>query len=248
MPRLQKYQQKIRKYIERLKKVIARIGISYSEEFELRDKVVKRLILPCHLGILFFGDFDVNFFDKIKNTLNNVYDSFFFDIRNLGGYNFSLELFSKGVKNEYKEMKKSSDKIKIHPTNKFYQVLIDKRIEENLGMIIAIIDLPLYSSNDHNIIFLFGETHLKHRCCVVSSLKLKEQFYKRPSNQKLYEQRVIKEAVHEIGHLILGPDHCVNNSCVMRFSQEIDEIDKKSDDFCSECKSKLIQVRAYHNF
>ncbi len=248
MPKLQKYVQKISRYKEKLKKLITRIGISYPEEFELKDEVSKKLLLPCHLGILFFGEFDMALFEKIKNHLNHFYDSFFFDIKDLGGYDFSIDLFSKGVKKEYKEMKKSSDKIKIHPTNKFYQILINKRIDENLGMIIAITDLPIYSSNNDNILFLFGETHLKHQCCLISSLKLKEQFYNRPENYNLFEERVLKEIVHEIGHLIIGPDHCLNNTCVMRFSKEIKEIDKKSFNFCNECKIKLTSVREKYNF
>ena len=138
--------------------------------------------------------------------------------------------------------------MKIHPTNKFYQILINKRIEENLGMIIAITELPLYSSSDDRIVFLFGETHLKHRCCIISSLKLKEQFYNRIPNLKIFENRVIKEVIHEIGHIILGSDHCIKNSCVMRFSNTVQEIDEKSFDFCKECKKKLLEITALYNF
>lgn len=248
MPKLQKYVQKIRIYKEKLKKLITRIGISYTEEFELKDEVSNKLLFPCHLGILFFGDFDIDFFERIKFQLNQVFDSFFFDIRNLGSYNFSIKQFSKGVKKEYKEMKKSSDKMKIHPTNKFYQILINKRKEENLGLIIAITDLPIYSSSNDNILFLFGETHLKHRCCVVSSLKLKEQFYNRPENYQLFEERALKEIIHEIGHLIINPNHCLKNSCVMRFSKDVREVDKKSFNFCNRCKQKLNDIRELFNF
>ena len=154
MPKIQKYQQRIRRYKEKLKKLITRIGISYTEEFELIDQVPKKLLLPCHIGIQFLGEFEKALFEKIKYQLNQVYDSFFFTIRNLGNYSFSYVLISKGVKKEYKEMKKSSEKIEIHPTNKFYKILINKRIEENLGMIIAVTDLPLYSSSDDNILLL----------------------------------------------------------------------------------------------
>jgi predicted Zn-dependent protease len=248
MPRFQKYEQKIRKYKDKLKSLITKIGISYTDEFELNSETPKKLSLPCHIGILFFGEYNKDLFEKSKINLEKIYDSFFFSIRNLGTYNFSFELISKGVITEYREMKKSSDKIKIHPTNKFYQILIDKRMEENLGMIIAVTDLPLYSSTDDNIIFLFGETHLSHRCCVVSSLKLKEQFYNRAPDLSIFEQRVIKEIIHEIGHIILGSNHCLNSSCVMWFSHDIKEIDNKQFDFCDRCKLKLVQIRANHNF
>jgi len=248
MPKLQKYLRKIVKAKNKLKSRITRIGISYTEEFELNNETLKEVILPCHLGILFFGEFDISLFKKIKYQLNQVFDSFFFDVIDLGDYNFSRELFSKGVKKEYEEMRKSSNKIKIHPTNKFYQILINKRNEQNLGMIIAITDLPIYSSSNDNILFLFGETNLKHRCCVVSSLKLKEQFYNRPDNYNLFEQRVLKETIHEIGHLLTGPDHCFNDLCVMRFSQDIEEIDHKENDLCEKCKIKLKKIKEQFNF
>ena len=136
----------------------------------------------------------------------------------------------------------------MHPTNKFYQILINQRNEENLGMIIALTDLPIYSSSNDNILFLFGETHLKHRCGIISSLKLKEQFYDKPEDKQLFEKRVIKEIIHEVGHLILGSDHCPNNSCVMRFSTSVKEIDNKTINFCSNCTTKLARIREDSNF
>ena len=248
MAKFQKYEQKIRKYKEKLKKLVTRIGIFYSEEFELVDDELKKLILPCHLGILFFADFDANLFRQIESYLNQVFDSFFFEIRNLGQHKFSKRLLSKGVKREYKEIKNVNDKLSIHPTNKFYQSLIDIRTKEKLGMIIALTDLPIYSSSEDNILFLFGETHLKHRCSVVSTLKLKEQFYDRQKDDELFEQRVIKEIIHEIGHILMGSTHCEENSCVMKFSKDIDEIDKKSYYLCEICKKKLSEIRKEFNF
>lgn len=248
MPKFQKYEQKIRKKIEKLKKYVTRIGISYPEAIELINDTPEKLILPCHLGILFYGDFDVKLFDQIESSLNYVYDSFFFEIRNLGLLRFSKELYSKGIKKEYKELRKSNNKLSIHPTNKFYRLLIDKRIEEKLGMIIALTDLPIYSSTEINILFLFGETNLKHRTSIVSTLKLKESFYSRPNDQNLFFQRLIKEIIHEIGHIILGSEHCKESSCAMKFSETVEEIDEKSNKFCLSCKGKLDNVRKLFNF
>ncbi|MHA2007043.1 MAG: hypothetical protein ACXABO_05600 [Promethearchaeota archaeon] len=248
MPKFQKYEQKIRKYKDKLKKFVIRIGIYSNEEFELLDENPRKLVLPCHLGILLCGDFDDLLIKQIQSRLDQVYDSFFFEVRNLGYYNFSKELFSKGIKREYKEMRKTNDKLKIHPTNKFYQILLNKKQEENLGMIIGLTDLPLYSSSDDNIFFLFGEAHLKLRCCVVSSLKLKEKFYNRQNNQNLLRRRIVKEIIHEIGHLILGPEHCQKSFCAMKSSDVIEEIDTKSYDLCESCKTKLATIRVKSNF
>lgn len=232
----------------KLKKFVTKIGISFPEEIELINNTPEKLILPCHIGILFYGDFNVTLFEQIESYLSKVYDSFFFEIRDLEILKLSKEIYSKGIKKEYKELRKTNNKLSIHPTNKFYRLLIDKRIEEKLGMIIALTDLPIYSSSEVDILFLFGETHLKHRCSIVSTLKLKESFYNRKNVQKLFFQRIIKEVIHEIGHIILGSEHCMENSCVMKFSKTIEEIDKKSYRFCSICKGKLSKVRKQFNF
>jgi predicted Zn-dependent protease len=248
MAKFQKYEQKIRKYKEKLKKLVTRIGISYSEEFDLVDEELIEFILPCHLGIIFYTDFDTSLFKTIRSKINEVFDSFFFDIRNLGQFHFGKAFFSKGIKKEYKEMRKINDKLVTHPTNKFYQELINIRTREKLGIIILLTDLPIYSSSDDNILFMFGETHLKHRCCIVSTLKLKEEFYDRLRDNELFEQRLLKEIIHEIGHLLIGYSHCEENSCVMKFSEDIKEIDDKSYNLCDECKSKLDHVRQELNF
>jgi predicted Zn-dependent protease len=248
MTKFKKYVKKIRKKKDKFIKFVKRIGITSSEEFELTDDSLNTLILPCHLGIIFYGDFGPNLYEQINSYLNRVYGSFFFEIRNLGEFKFSQKFISKGVRKEYKEFKKKNDKLSIHPTNKFYQILINERIKENLGMIIALTELPIYSSTEDNIIFLFGEAHLKHRCSVVSALKLREWFYNRPTDKKRFHERIVKEIIHEIGHLLLGSGHCQINSCVMRFSSTIEEIDRKSFVLCLNCKAKLSKVREEFNF
>jgi predicted Zn-dependent protease len=248
MSKFRKIEQKIRKNIRKLKKYVIRIGISYPGEIELLNDTPEKLILPCHLGIFFYGDFNSTLFGRIESFLNDIYDSFFFDIRNLGLFSFSKEIYPKGIKKEFKELRKSNKKLSIHPTNKFYQQLIDKRIEENLGMIIVLTDLPIYSSNDVDILFLFGETNLKHRTSIVSTLKLKEGFYSRPYNEDLFFQRLIKEIIHEIGHILLDSNHCKDNSCVMKYSETIEEIDEKTYNFCTNCQGKLDNVRKSSNF
>jgi len=197
---------------------------------------------------MFYTDFDIHFFNKIESSLHQVFESFFFEIRNLGQFPFDKDFFSKGVKKEHKEMRKINDKLLTHPTNKFYQTLIDVRTREKLGIIILLTDLPIYSSSDNTVVFMFGETHLKHRCCIVSTLKLKEEFYDRPRDEKLFEQRVIKELIHEIGHILIGYIHCNENSCVMNFSENVEEIDIKLYSLCEECKSKLNNIREKLNF
>ncbi|MGC9112597.1 archaemetzincin family Zn-dependent metalloprotease [Acidilobus sp.] len=53
-----------------------------------------------------------------------------------------------------------------------------------------------------------------------------------------YLARLLKESVHEVGHL-LGLGHCSNRSCVMSFSNSLEDVDLKSEYFCDDCKLKL---------
>ncbi|MFZ8793406.1 MAG: archaemetzincin family Zn-dependent metalloprotease [Acidilobaceae archaeon] len=57
-------------------------------------------------------------------------------------------------------------------------------------------------------------------------------------DRQVYHLRVLKEAMHELGHL-LGLGHCPNRRCVMSFSNSISEVDFKEPWFCPVCVSKL---------
>jgi len=83
--------------------------------------------------------------------------------------------------------------------------------------------------------YVFGEARCPGRVAVISTLRLKP-----PSQTEtaLLGARVVKEAVHETGHM-LGLRHCSDEFCVMHFSERLSDTDRKHDDFCSECRSRL---------
>jgi archaemetzincin len=86
--------------------------------------------------------------------------------------------------------------------------------------------------------YVFGEAQLDGPAAVVSTFRLKPQFYGLPKNDALLHDRIIKEAVHELGHAF-GLRHCDNYECVMSSSTFADEIDLKGKTFCEECKVEL---------
>lgn len=86
--------------------------------------------------------------------------------------------------------------------------------------------------------YVFGEAQLDGVAALVSSFRLDERFYGMPENKTLFEQRLIKEAVHELGHTF-GLVHCRRFDCVMHSSTAVEEIDIKSENFCTECDSQL---------
>ena len=73
---------------------------------------------------------------------------------------------------------------------------------------------------------------------VVSTHRLRQEFYGLPPNKELFMERLMKEAVHEVGHLH-GLQHCSNRRCVMAFSNWIGDTDYKSWRLCSKCASRL---------
>ncbi|MBI4429387.1 MAG: hypothetical protein HY562_09750, partial [Ignavibacteriales bacterium] len=89
--------------------------------------------------------------------------------------------------------------------------------------------------------FVFGEAQLDGSAAIVSSHRLDESFYGLPKNQEILEHRLLKEAVHELGHTY-GLVHCHDYECVMHSSTSVEEIDVKGTTFCTRCNQQLVHV------
>ena len=86
--------------------------------------------------------------------------------------------------------------------------------------------------------FVFGEAQLDGPTAVVSTHRLRPEYYGLPPDKPLVLLRLQKETVHEIGHTF-GLGHCENFNCVLHPSTYVEEIDLKSVNFCDDCKNKL---------
>ncbi|MHC4219557.1 MAG: archaemetzincin family Zn-dependent metalloprotease [Planctomycetota bacterium] len=82
--------------------------------------------------------------------------------------------------------------------------------------------------------YVFGEAQLGNRAAVVSTHRLGNELYGLPPDPDLFFERLCKESIHELGHTY-SLVHCHNNRCVMTSSTYVENIDLKSDRFCSEC-------------
>lgn len=88
--------------------------------------------------------------------------------------------------------------------------------------------------------FVFGEAVLNGEDAVISLHRLRPEFYGNPPDRRIFEARVLKEAVHELGHTF-GLTHCDNLECVMHFSNSIIDTDVKKAQPCLNCRVKLFR-------
>jgi archaemetzincin len=91
--------------------------------------------------------------------------------------------------------------------------------------------------------FVFGEAQMGGPCAVVSAHRLRQEFYGLPPDRDLFRQRVIKEAVHEVGHT-LNLTHCDDYRCVMASSHAVEWIDLKESALCNACRSATMPATA----
>ena len=113
--------------------------------------------------------------------------------------------------------------------------ILEKISKLTNGVILGVVDLDLYVPD---LNFVFGEAAPLMRMAIISLVRLRQEYYGLPKNESLFRERVIKEAVHELGH-VFGLNHCRDPKCVMHFSNSLFDTDKKSSSFCSKCLKLL---------
>ncbi len=86
--------------------------------------------------------------------------------------------------------------------------------------------------------FVFGEAQLRGIGSVIALHRLNNKFYGLAEDRELLTERLVKEAIHELGHNF-GLIHCNNQNCVMKSSTYVEEVDQKSVQMCSRCQVTL---------
>ena len=89
--------------------------------------------------------------------------------------------------------------------------------------------------------YVFGEAQLNGKSCIVSIYRLKDtKAFINPEG--IFAERVIKEAVHELGHTF-NIRHCSDNSCVMHYCRSLGDVDNKKIRMCRYCSVLLEDER-----
>jgi len=98
---------------------------------------------------------------------------------------------------------------------------------------LAVADVDLYIPI---LKYVFGEAQMGGPCAVVSTFRLRQEFYGLDRDDALLSQRLLKESIHELGHT-LELHHCQDYRCVMASSHAVEWIDLREATLCESCQA-----------
>lgn len=180
------------------------------------------------IDLLQTGDLDQSVLVKLSKSLKLIFKEF----------NISVDIIEETIaleEAEYNPIRRQYDASKI--LNKIIYYAKNKQSFRILG----VMDEDIFSSP---LNFVFGiaiNPNIKFPevpvVALISITRLREKFYRRHENSALFELRILKEAIHELGHTF-SLEHC-NKFCIMRFSNSLADTDDKPPKFCDSCMKKL---------
>ena len=103
--------------------------------------------------------------------------------------------------------------------------------------LLAITDVDLYIPI---LQYVFGEAQLGGPCALVSSHRLRQEFYGLSGDEDVLIQRLLKECIHELGHT-LGLRHCEDYGCAMASAHAVEWIDLREQFLCDVCEARVGQ-------
>ncbi len=119
--------------------------------------------------------------------------------------------------------------------NQFESTTILLKIKPVCEIVLGVTEVDLYADG---LNFVFGEAEVGGNRAIISLRRLRPEFYGEHPDFSLFKLRALKEAMHEIGH-VLGLLHCNDPKCVMHFSNSIIDTDLKDWMYCRRCRAVL---------
>jgi len=169
------------------------------------------------------GEIDRNVIDWLKNDLNKVFNKQVSTGRGMPEPDYAYD-----------------NKRKQYLSTAILNGIMEQKEYAPYEKILGIVNHDLFVPD---LNFVFGQASPK--AAVISLTRLRQTFYHLTEDQNLFHQRVLTEAVHELGHTY-GLEHCGNPRCVMFFSNSLMDTDRKGSEFCPSCKSKLHRSSTQH--
>jgi archaemetzincin len=80
---------------------------------------------------------------------------------------------------------------------------------------------------------VYGEAQIGGKACIISTHRLNEG-QSHLNLREPYLSRIVKEAVHELGHTFTLR-HCKDPGCLMHYCRNEGDVDRKTDELCRYC-------------
>jgi len=122
--------------------------------------------------------------------------------------------------------------------NQYYSTAILQRMERTSDLDARVLGVAGGDLYVPVLTFVFGEAQLDGSCAVVSTARLRDEYYGLPPSEPILRERLLKEAAHELGHTF-GLRHCPDWRCVMTSSHGVERLDVKSAEFCRSCRKPI---------
>ena len=100
--------------------------------------------------------------------------------------------------------------------------------------VLAVVEVDLFIPI---LTHVYGEAQLGGISCMVSTIRLNEG-HSALNTQQPFLGRIIKEAIHELGHTF-RLRHCREHTCLMHYCHDESDVDRKSDQLCRYCRILL---------
>lgn len=103
---------------------------------------------------------------------------------------------------------------------------------------LAVTCVDLFLETEPHFRFVFGLADPLTGLAVISLRRLAPEFYGAAPDAELLASRLRIEAVHELGHTF-GLRHCADRACVMSFSLQVEDSDRKGHAPCASCRARF---------
>lgn len=110
-------------------------------------------------------------------------------------------------------------------------------VPDSFVKVLAIVQVDLFIPI---LTYVYGEAQLGGKSCIVSTCRLKAGPYF-SDNPQIFQNRVVKEAIHELGHTF-ELRHCRERTCIMHYCRTLEDVDAKSEQLCRYCSVLLSDV------
>ncbi len=172
--------------------------------------------------LLKIGQVDKIILVKLKKNLEWIFKDFQIKVRIL--------LKELDLKDSYYHPKKRK-----YNADRIIEGMKEYLLDHDFFRVLGIVNEDIYSGTYN---FIFGRADgIISKIALISVIRLNEIFYNRTKDNSLFEKRILREAIHELGHTF-GLSHCQNH-CIMQFSNSLMEADNKPIRFCKDCFKKL---------